>query len=274
MRKIAVPKAFSRNAEAFARSSSSPFRRKVTPWPRSVLASSAVISSCTFALCTPSATFDDDRHHAVAADAVDVTDARRRNALDEIADRHVAGGGVDAQVVDLVEAPAILREAQQDIDLLVGFRGPIFGDLHAVGDELHRGADTADARAVFRGFRLVDLDAPVDAGQRQAVVEIADVGALRQNRGDLFRRRRQQLRIERAELDLDRLAGRRAGARAGDLGQDAGNIRGLLADLVHDLVRGGARLPVGEFELDDADRVLGDFARAARLLADAGIDGA
>ncbi len=47
----------------------------------------------------------------------------------------------------------------------------------------------------------------------------------------------------------------------------------LVADLVHDDVRRRALLPVGEFELDDADGVFGDFTGAARLLADAGIDG-
>ena len=33
--------------------------------------------------------------------------------------------------------------------------------------------------AVLRGLRLVDLDLPVDAGQRQAVVEVADVACAR-----------------------------------------------------------------------------------------------
>ena len=33
------------------------------------------------------------------------------------------------------------------------------------------------------------------------------------------------------------------------------------------------RLPVGKLELDDADGVLGDIGGAARLLADAGVDG-
>jgi len=33
------------------------------------------------------------------------------------------------------------------------------------------------------------------------------------------------------------------------------------------------RAPIGELELDDADGVLGELAHAARLLADAGVDG-
>ncbi len=36
---------------------------------------------------------------------------------------------------------------------------------------------------------------------------------------------------------------------------------------------GGRVLPVGELELDDADRVFAELVRLARLLAGAGIDG-
>src|SRR5262249_4369683 len=57
IRKIAVPNAFMRKAPAFARSSSSPLSRNVTPGPRSALASSRAIACWTFADCTPSATF-------------------------------------------------------------------------------------------------------------------------------------------------------------------------------------------------------------------------
>ena len=181
--------------------------------------------------------------------------------------------GLHPQIVDLVEAAAVGREAHQDVDRLVAVDRPVFGRLEAVGDELHRAADGVDAGAVFRGLRLVDLDLPVDAGQRLAVVEIADVAARRQDGRDLLGGGRQHGRIERAELHLDRLAGRRAGARRRHLDQDAGNVGGLGADGVHDLVRRRSHAPVGELELDDADRVLGQLAHAARLLADAGVDG-
>ena len=154
----------------------------------------------------------------------------------------MAGRGLDAQIVDLVEAAPVGRKAHQDVDRLVAVDRPVFGRLEPVGDELHGGADGVDAGAVFRGLRLVDLDGPVDAGQRLAVVEIADVGARRKHRRDLARRRRQHGRIERGELHLDRLAGRRTGARRGHLDQDAGNVRGPRADRIHDLVRGRTRL--------------------------------
>ncbi len=59
IRKIAVPKAFARKAPAFSRSSSSPLSLKVTPSPRSALASAAITSCCTTAFCTPSAILAD-----------------------------------------------------------------------------------------------------------------------------------------------------------------------------------------------------------------------
>ena len=64
--------------------------------------------------------------------------------------------------------------------------------------------------------------------------------------------------------------GRRTGARRRHLDQDAGDVHGSVADLVHDEVRRRPRLPIGELELNDADRALGPIS--ARLFADAGVD--
>ena len=185
----------------------------------------------------------------------------------------MAGLGLDPQIVDLVEAAPFRREAHQDVDRLVAVDGPVLGRLEPVGDELHRATHRADAGAVFRGLGVVDLDPPVDAGQRLAVVEIADLGMLRERRRDDLRSRRQRGRIGCGELHLDRFAGRRARARRGNLDEDAGDVRRLVADRVHDDVGRRPRPPVGELELDDADGVFADLAHAARLLADARIDG-
>ena len=95
----------------------------------------------------------------------------------------------------------------------------------------------------------------------------------REERGHLLGGRWQCGGIERAELHLDRLAGRRSAARRRHLDQHARNVRGLVADGIHDGVRGRTRPPVVELELNGADRVLGEFAHAARLLADARVDG-
>ena len=114
-----------------------------------------------------------DGDDARAVDAVDQPDLRGRRAGDEIADRHRAGRGVDGQLVERVEAPPLLREAHQDVDRLVGRGGPVFGDLHPVGDELDRRADRDRAGAVFRRLGLVDVERPVDAGKRQAVIHVA-----------------------------------------------------------------------------------------------------
>src|SRR5258705_452240 len=84
-------------------------------------------------------------------------------------ERNVAGRGLDAQLVDLIEATQARREAHQDIHRLVVVGGTIFGDLGAVGDELHAGADRVDVGLIFRGLAFVHLDAPVDARQRETV---------------------------------------------------------------------------------------------------------
>src|SRR4029453_17312259 len=101
----------------------------------------------------------------------------RWDALREIADRHVPHRRLHAQVVDLVEAAALGRKAHQDVHRLVAVDRPVFGRLEAVGDELDGAADGVDAGAVFRRLRLVDVELPVDTGERLAVVEVADVAA-------------------------------------------------------------------------------------------------
>src|SRR5215468_3351433 len=184
MRKIAVPNALSRNADALARSSSSPLSLNITPAPRSVCASARDLRLHRGALHA-FGEVGGDGHHPAAVDAIDVADALRRHALREVADRHMPHLGLHAQVVDLVEAAPFGRKAHQDVHRLVAVDRPVFGRLEAVGDELDRAADGVDAGAVLRRLRLVDLELPVDAGKRLAVIEIADVATRGQDGRDL-----------------------------------------------------------------------------------------
>jgi hypothetical protein len=89
------------------------------------------------------------------------------------------------------------RLRRSDVHRLVAIDRPVFGGLETVGDELDGAADGVDAGAVFRGFRFVDLDLPIDAGERQTVVEIADVAARGQHGRDLGRGRGKLSRVER-----------------------------------------------------------------------------
>src|SRR4029450_5341145 len=111
------------------------------------------------------------------------------------------------QIVDLVEAAALGWKAHQNVHRLVAVDRPVFGRLETVGDELDGAADGIDAGAVFRRFRLVDLDLPIDAGERPAIIEVADVATRGEDGGNLGRGRRQLRRVERPELHLNRLAG-------------------------------------------------------------------
>ena len=82
-----------------------------------------------------------------------------------------------AQIIDLVEAAAIGRKAHENVHRFVAVDRPVFGRLQSVGDKLDGAADRVYAGAVFRGLGFVDFDFPIDAGQRQAIVEVADVTA-------------------------------------------------------------------------------------------------
>src|SRR6266446_1673259 len=157
MRKIAVPNALSRNADALARSSSSPLSLNITPAPRSVRARSSRDLLLHRRALHAFGEVGGDGHHPAAVDTIDVADALRRHALGEVADRHVPHRRLHAQVVDLVEAAALGRKAHQDVHRLVAVDRPVFGRLEAVGDELDGAADGVDAGAVFRRLRFVDL---------------------------------------------------------------------------------------------------------------------
>jgi hypothetical protein len=214
-----------------------------------------------------------DRGDPVAVDTVDVAHARRRHALHEIADGHMPHRRLQAQIVDLIEAAPLRREPHQDVDRLVAVHRPVFRGLEPIGDELDGAADRADAGVVFGRLGFVELDAPVDAGERLAVVEIANVAVAGEDRRDFLRRCRQHGRIDRTELHLDGLAGGRARARRRHLDENAGDVRRFRANGIHDLVRRRPAAPMRELELDHPDGIFGELAHAARLLADAGVDG-
>ena len=85
----------------------------------------------------------------------------------------------------------------------------------AVGDELHAGADRRRRwRRYFAASALFDLDAPVDAGQRQAVVDVAHVGPRARESPATFFAAAGQQRPDRARRAGPGSACRSAGRRA------------------------------------------------------------
>ena len=223
----------------------------------------AVISCCTLAVCTPSATLDGHRHDAIAVDAVDVADALRRHALHEIADRHVAGSrsaravrrsgrgcGGRAGSAPGYRPPCRCPTGRYSVTLT-----PLVTSCTAV-------PTVFDAGAVFRGLRLVDLDLPVDAGQRQAVVEIADVAALPQGSPATFLAAAGSTSGSSAPsctwIGLP-VGGPARGAVTSTRMPGMSAVLARIASMIS--CAGGRVLPVGELELDHADRVLGDLAR-------------
>ena len=154
------------------------------------------------------------RDDAVAVDAVDVADARRRHARRRSCRSARGPTGVwmrSSSIWSRLRRSSGKRTRMSTALSLSDGRYSV--TLTPLVTSCTRGADRVDAGAVFRGLGLVDLDPPVDAGQRQAVVEVADVGALADNGGDLLRGGGQPVR-DRARRAGPASACRSAGRRA------------------------------------------------------------
>ena len=193
-------------------------------------------------------------------------------AHDEVGDRHRALRRLDAELVEGGERTTILGQAQADVDRIVDAGGAVFGQFEAGGHQLHGRADRARRDAVLGSLAAIDVERPVDAGRRQAVVDVDDARNRRQHRRDVAGRLVQVGRVGGRQAHLDGLAGRRTGFRHAHFDVDAGNAGHRRAQVGQHLMRGLALAPVDELVLDDADDVLGGFSAAATRLADAGVD--
>src|SRR5690606_23848181 len=197
-----------------------------------------------------------DLQHAPAVRALNVADALRRRARDEIADGHETGRRRDAQRVELAQVPIRLGQTDTDVDLVVGVVRPIVADQDAVRDELNRAADRRDAGAEAGRLSAVAVDSPVDAGQRPRVAHVDEAADLVEARAQPFDRGREAREIRRRQLDLDRLALRDARVLALRLDADAREVCRALAYLGEYLGGRPPLRPVDEAQLDAADEIL------------------
>ena len=193
---------------------------------------------------------------ALAVDAGDGVHLRPGQAIDEVADRHLALGRGHAQAVELVDIAVLVGEAGDDVDLVVALIRPVVAELEAAGDQLNRVADAGDVDAIARRLGAVDVDLPFDAGNRPRILDAHQAIHLVQMSAQRGDGGLEQGRIARRELHIDGLAGRRAGFLVARLHMDAGQALGALEDLRDDLGRGPALIPFGELDIDGADRVL------------------
>ena len=169
-----------------------------------------------------------------------------RIARHEVRDRDGARGGLDPQVVEGCEGAAVLRQAQADVDRVVGSGRPEVGELEAVCDELNHATDLSGRKAVLGGAAAVDLELPVDAGGRQAVGDVDDVVRGAKPVGDGAGGVVQARGVIGGQTDLDGLAGRRAGVRDRDLDLGAGYALHVGTEVVEDRVGVVALAPVDE----------------------------
>ena len=166
----------------------------------------------------------------------------------------------------------IRRQAQDDVHRVVRSGGAVVGQFQPVGHKLHHSAHGGGRQAVTRGGGAVDLQFPVDAGGRQAVVDVDHVGHLLQLIRDGPGHGVQPRGVGGRQLHLDRLAGRRPGIGYGNLHIDAGNAGHGDTQIGKDRVGVLAFAPVDEFVLDHPDHIGGDLIATAPGLAGAGID--
>src|SRR5690606_28211717 len=117
----------------------------------------------------------------------------------------------------------------------------------------------------------VDLNLPVDAGQRPGVADVDEIADLVEAFAETLDRGREPRQIRRRQLELDRLALAHARVLALRRDADAREVRRALAYLGEDFGRRPALRPVDVAQLDAADDVL--VALVVQAQAAARVDG-
>ena len=92
-----------------------------------------------------------------------------------------AGACGNAQFAEPVQAAVVGGKAHADVEFLVGIVGPVGAQLDAVGHQLDDAADQRNVGAKLGGLGPVDLQAPLDAGQRPRVLGIDHAGIVETN---------------------------------------------------------------------------------------------
>src|SRR5690606_14863611 len=195
--------------------------------------------------------------------ALQVADTRSGGPRHERRDRHHAVAGRDPQLVELAEIAFRRREAHADVDLVVRVVRTVVADLDAVRDELDRVADRRDVRDEARRLVAIDAQAPFDTRNRAAIRDVDQPADLFETLPYASDRFRQQLRLPRRQLDLNRLAGRQAGLLLLGLDHEPGEIGRTAPHVLEDHGGRPALAPVDIAELDTSDQVLLVFAAEA-----------
>ena len=93
---------------------------------------------------------------------------------DEVRDRNRPLGRLDAQLVQRRDRPLVCGQAQHDIDRIIGAGRAEIGHLQPEVTSCTVAPTRTGATPAGR-FGPIDLQFPVDAGQRQAIDDIDDI---------------------------------------------------------------------------------------------------
>src|SRR5690606_10051915 len=123
--------------------------------------------------------------------------------------------------------------------------------------------DAEHIGAEARSSLAVDLDAPLDARQGTVVLDIDEAAKALHFPANAFDPLLAQCRVQRADLQLHRLAVGGALFLFAKLQNDTGNVRSALTHLGKNVPGGPALVPVDELELQGADHIGAELALLA-----------
>ena len=140
----------------------------------------------------------------------------------------------------------LFRVPQSDVEFVVGVVRTDLVEEKPVGDELHHSADLLHRGVEAPRFGAIDAKAPFDAGKGEGVLHL-DEGvdlAIADGGADLIHEvmklacgLKENLVVDRGQLNLNVLALRGALIGRAHLDMDARHVRGPLPEVLHDLAR-------------------------------------
>ena len=219
-----------------------------------------------------------NHHQPLAVAPHDGGDLLGRSDLDEVADGHRALRRGDLQLVESGDVALVGREANADVQFVLGVHGAKLAHQNAVGDELDGLAHRQHIDAVSSGGHPIDGEVPFDSWRGAAVLQFDDLRVGGEFGADEVGGPIQRRGVGAAQFDLDILAHRRTVLGQAKLGQHAGGFADSLADGRDNIPPSEMQrffgLEVGEFQLDAADGVIGRavLSAAAGSGARAGVE--
>ena len=144
---------------------------------------------------------------------------------DEIRQWHLPVGREYLQAVECGKHSVIVRKPDTDFYFLVRGFDPHCVQQNAARHQLHHAAHRCDIRAEASGLFDVDVDLPVNARQRQRIIDVDQPCCFLELRPGSFRRGLQFIEVFALQSEMDRLSVCRTAGEVQEFRPDAGNFR-------------------------------------------------